>query len=43
MNANFGILEPVYNLDKRKKDLKKQMMAERSLAEINSILERIND
>ncbi|MBR3863631.1 MAG: methylenetetrahydrofolate--tRNA-(uracil(54)-C(5))-methyltransferase (FADH(2)-oxidizing) TrmFO [Clostridia bacterium] len=43
MNANFGILEPVYNLDKRKKDLKKQMMAERSLAEIKSILERIND
>lgn len=41
MNANFGILEPVGAVDKRKKDLKKQMMAERSLKKIKLIAERI--
>ncbi len=42
MNANFGILSPVPSVDKRKKELKKQMMAERSLNAIKIISERIN-
>ncbi len=41
MNANFGILSPISSVDKRKKDLKKQMMAERSLNAIKIISERI--
>ena len=42
MNANFGILAPVMVVDKRKKELKKQMMAERALNAIKLISERIN-
>ena len=43
MNANFGILAPVPSIDKRKKDLKKQMMAERSLETIKLIAKRIKN
>ena len=41
MNANFGILAPVAMVDKRKKELKKKMMAERALLVIQNIAERI--
>jgi methylenetetrahydrofolate--tRNA-(uracil-5-)-methyltransferase len=43
MNANYGILAPVASVDKRKKDLKKKMMGERALQEIQKIAERINN
>lgn len=42
MNANYGILAPIAGIDKRKKDLKKKMMGERALQEIEKIAERIN-
>ncbi len=43
MNANFGILAPVMVADKRKKEMKKQMMAQRALEVISKIAERINE
>lgn len=43
MNANFGILAPVGMIDKRKKELKKQLMAERALAQIKEISKRIEE
>ena len=43
MNANFGIIAPVALPDKRKKEMKKQMMAERAIKVIQSISERIKN
>ena len=43
MNANFGILAPVALPDKRKKEMKKQLMAQRALEEIAKISKRINE